>query len=265
MSLWWEGANPYQVSNNQGIESKNLEIKEIHSFRERLEMGSFCEMVENIVRDNSSRDDTLLCKPRVEYLMPDVDGNKRQDSFRRQEEGYQYYIENLKKLPNGKRKPGNQVEVVPDGKFTICDSKDVQLGKVTKLIVLKSSANTLTDHTLVELAKMRIEKREKPIYKSLHDFFVIRNSCHIIEVVGNEYYCDCKIGIKVDYCKHVMTLMYDRENFPINPRLRSVKLGRKKRGVGRPSKVGPALSKSPPRNMVDIENFTEIGCLRLPD
>ena len=41
VSLWWEGANPYQVSNNQGIESKNLEIKEIHSFRERLEIGSF--------------------------------------------------------------------------------------------------------------------------------------------------------------------------------------------------------------------------------
>ena len=106
---------------------------------------------------------------------------------------------------------------------------------------------------------MRTEKREKPIYKSLHDFFVIRNSCHIIEVVGNEYYCYCKIGIKGDICKHVMALMYDRENFPIDPRLRSVKLGRKKRGVGRPSKVGPALSKSPPRNMVDIESFTETG------
>ena len=66
VSLWWEGANPYQVSNNQGIESKNLEIKEIHSFRERLEMGSFCEMLGNIVRENSSRDDTLLCKPCVE-------------------------------------------------------------------------------------------------------------------------------------------------------------------------------------------------------
>ena len=78
-------------------------------------------------------------------------------------------------------------------------------------------------------------------------------------MVGNEYYCDCKIGIKGDICKHVMALMYDRENFAIDPRLRSVKLGRKKRGVGRPSKVGPALSKSPPRNMVDIESFTETG------
>ena len=80
--FWWEGANPYHVSNNQGIESKNGEIKDIYSFRERLNMGSFFEMVENILRDESRRDDTLLNDFRVNYTRKDSDGNKRQDSFR---------------------------------------------------------------------------------------------------------------------------------------------------------------------------------------
>ena len=48
-------------------------------------MGSFFEMVENILRDESRRDDTLLNEFRVNYTMKDSDGNKQQDSFRIQE------------------------------------------------------------------------------------------------------------------------------------------------------------------------------------
>ena len=64
------------------------------------------------------------------------DGNKHQDSFRIQESGYQYYIENLKVLPSGRRKPGGLVEIIPDGKFTVCESAGVEIGKVTKIFAL---------------------------------------------------------------------------------------------------------------------------------
>ena len=39
-------------------------------------------MVENILRDESRRDDTLLNEFRVNYTRKDSDGKKQQDSFR---------------------------------------------------------------------------------------------------------------------------------------------------------------------------------------
>ena len=100
-------------------------------------MGSFFEMVENILRDESRRDDTLLNEFRVNYTRKDSDGKKQQDSFRIQESGYHYYIKNLKVLPSGRRKPGRLVKMIPDGKFTVCESVGVELGKVTKNFCLK--------------------------------------------------------------------------------------------------------------------------------
>ena len=88
--------------------------------------------------------------------------------------GYQYYIENLKVLPSGRL-----VEIIPDGKFTVCESVGVELGKVTKIFALKSSANTILDKSLAELAKIRIEARSNPSYSSLNEFYKIRNCCHV--------------------------------------------------------------------------------------
>ena len=79
----------------------------------------------------------------------------------------------------------------------------------------------------------------------------------MVEQVGHEYYCDCRIGIKGDLDKHSMALNFDRENFPIDPRLRAVKFGKRKRGAGRPALVGPALSKSPPKNIVVEDRYIE--------
>ena len=57
-----------------------------------------------------------------------------------------------------------------------------------------------------------------------------------------------------------MALVYDRDpQFPVDPRLRAKKLNKRKRGVGRPGKVKEALSKIPPRNMMDQEEYRETG------
>ena len=77
----------------------------------------------------------------------------------------------------------------------------------------------MLDKSLAELAKIRIEARADPSYSSLEEFYKIRNSCHLVEQVGHEYYCDCRIGIKGDLDKHSMALNFDRENFSIDPRL----------------------------------------------
>ena len=38
----------------------------------------------------------------------------------------------MKVLPSGRRKPGRLVEIIPDGKFTVCESVGVELREVTK-------------------------------------------------------------------------------------------------------------------------------------
>ena len=49
---WYEAANPFHISNNQGIESKNREIKDNHTLREQLSVGEFFEQAEKIMSYN---------------------------------------------------------------------------------------------------------------------------------------------------------------------------------------------------------------------
>ena len=113
----------------------------------------------------------------------------KRDAHKTQEVGYQYFKEKLEKLPSGKRKPGILVEVSPQGKFTVCESPEVALGKVDKIIVLKSESNVMTDKSLSELAKLRVEARGSPAttnYTNLRHYIELRPSCWIAEQVGRE-------------------------------------------------------------------------------
>ena len=40
-SKWFEGAHPWGIMNNQGIEGKNKDIKASHTFRKRMPMARF--------------------------------------------------------------------------------------------------------------------------------------------------------------------------------------------------------------------------------
>ena len=91
MSKWYEGAHPYHISHNQGIERRNLEIKEDFSYREQLNMGQFATMMEKICDEYSKKDDSILFSSRVNSLRYDSDGRKEKESFKIQEEGFKYY------------------------------------------------------------------------------------------------------------------------------------------------------------------------------
>lgn len=65
---WYEGAHPWQVSNNQGVEGKNKEIKQSHTFRRRLELGELFAVMMRLVKEWSEDDDILLNNPRVAIL-----------------------------------------------------------------------------------------------------------------------------------------------------------------------------------------------------
>ena len=119
VSNWWEGVHPFQISHNQGIERENLTIKNDYSHRQGLPIGKIVEMCEQIIEDESKRDDTILNGKQTAFLEKDFDKNIKSQHHKIQEERQQYYTENLKTLPSGKRKPGKLLKVVPDGKYTL--------------------------------------------------------------------------------------------------------------------------------------------------
>ena len=59
--------------------------------------------------------------------------------------------------------------------------------------------------------------------------------------------------------KHTMALQYDRNDYPVLATLRPKKLNNRGRGPGRPGQVGPALSKSPARNLREEVDYIENG------
>ena len=141
VSKWYEGAHPYHISHNQGIERRNLEIKEEFSYREQLNMGQFATMMEKICNEYSKKDDSILFSSRVNSLRYDSDGRKEKESFRIQEEGFKYYKDNLEPLPSKlgepvRRKPGKVLEINPHGKVTLSSNPGIELGPVIKIIAL---------------------------------------------------------------------------------------------------------------------------------
>ena len=45
---WYEGAHPYHMGNNQGIESRNLAVRDDFSYRDQLIITQFVAMMEKI-------------------------------------------------------------------------------------------------------------------------------------------------------------------------------------------------------------------------
>ena len=109
---------------------------------------------------------------------------------------------------------------------------------------------------------MRVEARGAPDtanYSSLTEYVQLRTSCWIVEQVGNEFYCDCHIGITGDICKHTMALHYDRMSYPVLDTLQPKKLNNLWRKVERPAKIKPAFSRAGPSNVITVNDCIEIG------
>ena len=71
------------------------------------------------------------------------------------------------------------------------------LSKTGRAMATKPSTHPPLAHlSLADLARLRLEKRANPTYSSLEEFFYIRGSCHLIEEIQGDFYCDCRDGIK---------------------------------------------------------------------
>ena len=254
VSRWYEGAHPYHPSHNQGLERFNRSIKDDHSYREQLNMGDFVSVMEDVVEHSSLKDASVLDGPKLLILQKDLDGYQERESLKIQELGYKYYCENLRKLPPTApgepelMKPGKQLEINSVDGLTLLYNKLGLEEQVKRVIILPSSNNKLPEKSLKQLAILRMQKRKMPSFGTLQEYFDVRNSCHVVEQVGSDFFCDCYKGSKGKICTHAMALTYSRvPQFHILQTLSAAKFRRTKRPVGRPRKIGGAFSMTPPR------------------
>ena len=235
---WYEGANPWSVSNNQGIEGVNKSIKKDHTFKRRCPLGTFMNIVSRMVKEWGEYDDSLLYCSRLGMLDKDRDGLKLKT------QGYQWMVINKMGMSD------RIVQVNPKGKYTISESDEFNLGPVDSMWVVASSSNTLQEKNLKKLAKQRIQKRGNPMnFKSFDEYMAIRQSCWILEQRDRDFYCDCPIGMKGKLCKHTVGMGYRQGFLEVTDQVRAVPLGTKRKR-GRPKAQGHCLQKSPPVSRV---------------
>ena len=181
---WYEGAHPWRISNNQGVEGKNMEIKQNHTFRRRLELGELVSVLANLVTEWSEEDDKLLESSRIATL------HGEKDSLSLRTNGYQWYKSNKMASDKGLR-------INPKEKYSVSESSEFLLGKVTNLVAINSSEGLKSGKSLKERAKERLAHRKVPQSSSFDDYIRIRSSCWILEERDGDFFCDCPVGMKV--------------------------------------------------------------------
>ena len=72
----------------------------------------------------------------------------------------------------------------------------------------------------------------------------VRNSCHLVEQSGQDFFCDCFEGIRGRLCKHSVGLLYKTGTIEVDHDVRSKPLGAKRKR-GRPKKLPSCLTRSP--------------------
>ena len=246
-NIWFEGGHPHGSSNNQGIEGKNRDIKASHTFRQRLPLGSFFDCQLLMVQEWAMEDNSLLGSERKAALFAPKDGLKLRT------DGYEWF--------RNHRSNNNYAEIKVSGK----NVKTLQ-DNVSTLWAVPSSNTNHSHESLKELAKHRLKTRfDVSTMKSFDEYSKIRSSCHIIEQVNDEFYCDCFLGMKAKLCKHSVGMLYKTELLEVTSDVRSKPLG-VKRKRGRPKKLPQCLMKSleprttgPIPTAVYCQLFTELS------
>ena len=188
---WFEGAHAFRSSNNQGIEGRNREIKASHTFGKRMPLGSFIDVMLNLVHEYSLEDTSLLTSERSSLLF------KKPDGLKLRSEGYSWFQRNSKNT--------NYVKIPVVGRQTLL--ADLGFGTPDAVWAVPSS-NSDKSIPLKELAKSRMLNRFATVADTFDNFMMDRKLCWIVEEMEGEFYCDCCMGIKGRLCKHAVGLMY---------------------------------------------------------
>ena len=93
-----------------------------------------------------------------------------------------------------------------------------------------SSNTNQSQSSFKDLAKERLKSRfDVSNISSFDKFMKIRKSCHLIEHVNDEFYCDCAGGSIARKCKHSAGLMFKMKILQIDSDVRSKPLGQKRK------------------------------------
>ena len=231
--FWFESANPFKSSNNQGVEGVNKDIKQSQTFRKRLPIGSFIDVQLRMCQEWSLSDSSLLEANREKHLFTQPHG------LRLRTNGYEW-------LQSHKENSS----IV---KMSATNVQKTLLENVSTIFAVQSSKTSSSDIPLRDCAKERLKSRfDVSRQSNFDDAMKIRQSCHIIEQVGSDFFCDCHEGIKGRICKHSVALMYKCGPLEVTSDVRSKPLGQK-RQRGRPKKMPHCLTHSPePRTVGSI-------------
>ena len=232
---WYEGAHPWAVSNNQGIEGTNKEIKAGHTFKRRCNLGAFMNIVLRMIEDFGKIDDSLLFLPRISLL----DHSEFRNGLKLKTEGYQWLKSNKVGLSD------RILCINKAGKYTVSEALEFQLGNVDQLWAVASSSNALTGKSLKERAKRRVKERGDPTFAPFDEYKEVRTSCWIVEERGGDFYCDCPVSMKGKLCKITTGFYYRQGMLEVSSHVRCVPIGQKRKR-GRPKKLPNCLERSPP-------------------
>ena len=224
---WFEGAHPFGSSNNQGIEGQNRDIKASFTFRKKMPLGSFSDCVLKMVHEWSLS---------TKYSTIGVDRKQKlwnnPDSLKLRSNGYNWFMDH--------KSNSNYAEIKIAGK-QIKTLKE----NVSSIWAIPSSKTKKLDSTLKELGKERLATRfEIPSNTSFDKVMEVRNSCHLVEQSGQDFFCDCFEGIRGRLCKHSVGLLYKTGTIEVDHDVRSKPLGAKRKR-GRPKKLPSCLTRSP--------------------
>ena len=172
----------------------------------------------------SLEDNSLLDAQRRDNLFSKPDGLKLRSA------GYDWYM-NHKSNNNFVRVPANNLKTMKTN--------------VSTIYAVPSSYTNQSESSLKDLAKQRLKSRfDVSNISSFDESVKIRKSCHLIEQVNSEFYCDCAMGSKARLCKHTVGLMLKTEIIGIDSDVRSKPLGQKRKR-DRPKKLPSCLARSP--------------------
>ena len=116
---------------------------------------------------------------------------------------------------------------------------------VSTIYAVPSSNTNQSQYSLKDLAKQRLRSRfDVSNISSFDETVKIRKSCHLIEQVTSEFFCDCAMGSKARLCNHTVGLMFKTNIIEIDSDVRSKPLGQKRKR-GRPKKLPSCLARSP--------------------
>ena len=234
-SNWFEGANAFGVSNNQGIEGVNQSIKDGHTCRKKLPLGTFCSTMLRMTNEWSlqMQDLSVITTGRAAAL-------NGQFGLKYRTEGYSWYLTH--------KQNENFIGIKPQGKKTL-------LSDVEAIWAIPSSNSKNESASLKDLAKSRMALRtDSTSSKSFNEFIQTRSSCWLVERREGLFFCDCYNGIKGRICKHAVGLMYKTGDLEVTDDVRSKPLGQKRRR-GRPKKLPHCLTNSPSAPVIPMASY----------